>query len=179
MPWYRTPDSLGRLAMSDLLPTNFPPVFFCGPSVLASQSSAVSRRGSIGLHVPASSVDMALAWPGRRPHPVSASLHTRHGASHSSAIFARCVQLGSMATCPCPPSTATAVAVVAQTPVRRSAVQTRGLEQRASRTRHSFQSELHHAQWPTTSTSPLPLLLGFSVSWTCWLPNLSSVFLHC
>lgn len=49
MSWYRTPDSLGRPAMSDLLPTNFLPVFFCGPSVLASQSSAVSRRGSIGL----------------------------------------------------------------------------------------------------------------------------------
>lgn len=48
MSWYRTPDSLGRPAMSDLLPTDFPPVFFCGPSVLASQS-ALTRRGSPGV----------------------------------------------------------------------------------------------------------------------------------
>ena len=70
---------------------------------------------------------------------------TSHLASLNT--LARCVELCNMATCPCP--LFTAVAVVAQTPIRRSAVQTRGLEQTASRTRHSFQSELHHAQRPT------------------------------
>ena len=82
---------------------------------------------------------------------------TSHLASLN--ILTRCVELYNMATCPCP--LFTAVAVVAQTPIRRSAVQTRGLERTASRTRHSFQSELHHAR-RSTSPSHLPLLLlGF------------------
>jgi len=139
MSWYQTPDSLGRPAMSDLLPTDLPAVFFCVPSVLASKLSAVSRRGSPGL-----TRRRRSTWDGHGPVDDRTRCQL---PSHSSPIFARCVELCSTTTCPCPPSTA--VAVAAQTPIRRSAVQTRGLERRASQTRHPFQSELHHAQRPT------------------------------
>jgi hypothetical protein len=177
MSWYRTPGSLGRPAMSDLLPTDLPAVFFCVPSALASKPSAVSRRGSPGLtrRPVGGRHGIGMAWstaaPGAcfPPHPpCSLALITylrqmRRALLHGSMSLPsfhrhgrRCPDTDPALSCPNSWARAESISNPPFLPVR-----------------------IASCSAAYTSTSPLPLLLGFLVSWTCWLPNLSSVFLHC